>query len=128
MFFQTGSKLLSFPLLDSALCFFIKTRFRVRNSNFKKIIALSLGSLVQRNKFVKLILVDLGVCFVNQCTQNQGTPWSFLKACLRFGKSSSKIAFTPSLGSLTVSWPNIINLYLTDFGECFANQCTQNQT
>ena len=62
-----------------------------------------------------------------QCFLWGSAVWFFVKACLRVRKSNFKIIFLTSLGSLPVSRPNLINLYLTNFGACSANQCTQNE-
>ena len=55
-------------------------------------------------------------------------PWFFTITRRLLRKCKFKIIFSPSLGSLGISRPNLINLYLRDFGACFSNQCTQNQT
>ena len=53
--------------------------------------------------------------------------WFFLKTHLQVRKGNLKIIFAPFLVSLGVSQASLVNLYLTDFGACSANQCTQNQ-
>lgn len=63
----------------------------------------------------QICLLDSALCF-------------FIKIYLRVTKSNFKIIFAPSLGSLPVCQKHLLNLYLTNFGAYFPNECTQNQT
>ena len=51
----------------------------------------------------------------------------FSKTHFLVSNKNFKIIFAPSLGSLGVSRPFLVNWYLPDIGECSVNQCTQNQ-
>ena len=53
--------------------------------------------------------------------------WFFIKTRSGLRKNIFKIIFAPSLGPYGISRPYLVNLYLTDFGTCSANQCIQNQ-
>ena len=62
----------SLSLFDSPPWFVLKTRFRVRKSDFKIIFASSLRFLtVSRPNLINWYLINFGVCSANQCTQNQ---------------------------------------------------------
>ena len=53
--------------------------------------------------------------------------WLFIKTHHGLRKNIFKIHFALSLGPHKISRPYLVNLYLTDFGACSANQCIQNQ-
>ena len=53
--------------------------------------------------------------------------WFFIKTRCGLRNKNLEIIFAPSLWSFAVSRPNLLNLYLTNFGACSANLCTQNQ-
>ena len=50
----------------------------------------------------------------------------FFKAGLRVRMSNFTVIFAPSLRSVAVSRPILVNCYWIYFGACSANQCTQN--
>ena len=128
----------SFSSLHSALFFW--TCFPVRKKSFNIIFApplgvsyshlTNLGKLIfnrfwgvlfqpvhlkwHKSHFRSFSLFDSALCF-------------FLKTSFRVRKDDFKIIFAPPLGFLAVIWPNLVNLYLTDFGACSANQWIQNQ-
>ena len=127
-------------MLNSALWFFIKTRIRVTKSNFKNnFCSFPRVFYSQSNKFVKSIFTrcwgvlyqpvhpESNISHFHQCSLWGSTLWFFIKSSLRVRKSNFKIIFATFLGWLPVSRANLVNLYLTDFGVCSGNQCTQSQ-
>ena len=107
-----------FSLWCSALWIFIKTRLRVRKSNFKIFFATSLGSLaVSRPSLVNSFLTDFGGVPSQPVHAESNIrflavflfdylPWLFLKLVFEWER----------LGSLLVSRSKFVNLFLTDFG------------
>ena len=104
------------------LCFFLKTRFRVTNKNFKIIFASSLGSVgIIRPTLINSYLPYFVGCPANQYIQYQikdiGTvflclavlPSFFLKLTFELERVTAKTFFATSLESLAVSRPNLVN-------------------
>ena len=115
-----------FSLWCSALWIFIKTRLRVRKSNFKTFFASSLGSLeVSRPSLVNWFLTDFGdvpsqtvhagvlAVFLFDCL-----PWLFLKTCLRVRKTRVSSSQPIKIGK------SIFNRLWA----CSANQCAHNHS
>ena len=135
------SHFFQFSLLDGALWLFLKTHFRVRNCSFKNNFCFfTKVSCSQPTKFGKLIfnrfwgvfcqsvLPESNLSHICQICLLDSALCFFIKIYLRVTKSNFKIIFAPSLGSLPVCQKHLLNLYLTNFGAYFPNECTQNQT
>ena len=55
------------------------------------------------------------------------SPWSFLDTGVQVRKMNFKLIFAPSLESVPVSRPNLVNIYFRDFGTSSAISRTQKQ-
>ena len=130
------SHIRQFCLLYSALWFFLKTRLWVTKSNLKIFCSCPRISSSQPEKFGKSrfwgilsqwVHPEPNICHFHPFFLLDSALCFFVKSRRRVKKSNFKAIFAPSLGSLPVSWPNLLNLYSTNFRACYVNQCTQNQ-
>ena len=112
-----------FSVWKCYLFFFHKTPLQVRKVSFKGIFVSASKQIMRGNLiFTRIVHLESNISHFCSFSLFDRALWYFLWV----RRSNFKITFTTAQKFLSVSQPNLLNCYLTNFGACSANQWTQN--